>query len=176
MVHVNEKHGKTVDALDRLAEELLLAKHVALADEAVALLAAQAKITKNWPDPIKRKPLVELVTAHAKIPAPPPPKEGEKEGDQRRFTYGYLVPHQPRLTVAWEWLISLDALQGKTEDEVMAILGPPTSRSNMAHQTRLPKNNTMLEWYAESSMHVNPYIRVAFDEKGKAQSMWIGRK
>lgn len=109
-----------------------------------------------------RKPLTELAVANARLPNPLPWKDGE--GALHRENIALIRYHHGRLATAWGLLRSLDVLQDKTEAEVIAILGQPTKR----HQN-------MLEWYAASGVHVNPFIRVILDG-GKVQSVSCGVK
>jgi hypothetical protein len=104
-----------------------------------------------------RKPLAELAVANAALPNPLPWKRGQGGLERENIT---LIDHyHARLGTAWGLLRALDALQDKTEAEVIAILGQPTKR----HQE-------MIEWYAASGMHVNPFIRVVL-VGGKVQSV-----
>ncbi len=99
-----------------------------------------------------RKPLAELAKANAKLPDPL-----SWARDPALIHY-----HHGRLGLAWHVLQDLDVLQGMSEAEVTAILGRPTRRYQ-----------NVLEWYAASSMHVNPFIR-AFLADGKVQSVTSG--
>jgi hypothetical protein len=227
-----EKHGPKAfaQAQERLANDLLLAKNVDLADAAVALMAEhgakgpselsrpvqapwyalskravavrlairgdyvrplaelEMKMLEAWykltPDEDEkerrragarptisvllalcldskdeplRKPLTALATANAKLPRLLPWRRGQDGEDLTLIRYYHW-----RLGMAWGVLDALDVLKGMTEAEVIAILGPPTSRQD-----------NVLEWDAASRMHVNPFICVSVVD-GRARSVRCG--
>ena len=102
-----------------------------------------------------RKPLADLAKANAMLLNPAPWDKDDGSTVLIRF-------HHNRLGLAWILLSDLGVLIGMTEAEVIAILGQPTSR-----------RKDMLDWYAGSSMHVNPHIWVVVAD-GKVQSVGGG--
>jgi len=123
-----------------------------------AVLLALCLDSKDEP---LRRPLAELAVANARLPDPLPWMEGA--GALQRENIPLTRYYHRRLETAWGLLRSLDVLQGRTEAEVIAILGQPTKR-----------HEDVLEWYADSGMHVVPFIRAVLDN-GKVQSVSCNR-
>jgi hypothetical protein len=141
------------DYLRPLAEMEMKSLQAGRPNNDIRVLLALCLDSKDEP---LRKPLTELAIARAKL-----------SGSYQKL-------------FAWYLLRDLEALIGKTEAEVTAILGAPHTRQDGMEWTGegkpygwddlLYSPDRMLTWDVPSNgSHVNPFISVVFDGAGKVK-------